>query len=102
MIRSSVNLDCFISVSLQVTDSTHFWRTFRGSGHTVYPIGVDSIPKRDDWKLNEKRSPQHPSIFEPAEASLRHRLIEKPININAAATMSSSDVEVSHRVISKQ
>jgi hypothetical protein len=33
MIRSSVNLDCFISVSLQVTDSTHFWRKFRGSGH---------------------------------------------------------------------
>lgn len=74
----------------------------RGDEVTVYPIGVDSIPKRDDWKLNEKRSPQHPSIFEPAEASLRHRLIEKPININAAATMSSSDVEVSHRVISKQ
>jgi hypothetical protein len=33
MIRSSVNLDCFISVSLEVTDSTHFWRRFRGSGH---------------------------------------------------------------------
>ena len=33
MIRSSVNLDCFISVSLKVTDSTHFWRKFRGSGH---------------------------------------------------------------------
>jgi hypothetical protein len=32
MIRSSVNLDCFISVSLKVTDSTHFWRKFRGSG----------------------------------------------------------------------
>jgi hypothetical protein len=31
MIRSSVNLDCFISVSLKVTDSTHFWRKFRGS-----------------------------------------------------------------------
>jgi transposase-like protein len=27
-----VNLDCFISVSLKVTDSTHFWRKFRGSG----------------------------------------------------------------------
>jgi len=33
MIRSSVNLDCFISVSLKVTDSIHFWRKFRGSGH---------------------------------------------------------------------
>src|ERR1700712_1743761 len=33
IIRSSVNLNCFISVSLQVTDSTHFWRKFRGSGH---------------------------------------------------------------------
>ncbi len=32
MIRSSVNLDCFISVSLKVTDSTHFWRKIRGSG----------------------------------------------------------------------
>ena len=35
MIRSSVNLDCFISVSLKVTDFTHFWRKFRGSGHWV-------------------------------------------------------------------
>ena len=25
--------DGFISVSLKVTDSTHFWRKFRGSGH---------------------------------------------------------------------
>jgi len=35
IIRSSVNLDCFISVSLKVTDSTHFWRKFRGSGHFI-------------------------------------------------------------------
>jgi hypothetical protein len=35
MIRSSVNLDCFISVSLKVTDSTHFWRKFRGSGQLL-------------------------------------------------------------------
>jgi hypothetical protein len=35
MIRSSVNLDCLISVSLQVTDSTHFWRKFWGSGQIV-------------------------------------------------------------------
>jgi hypothetical protein len=41
MIRSSVNLDCFISVSLQVTDSTHFWRKFRGSGHRLDQNGHD-------------------------------------------------------------
>jgi len=39
MIRSSVNLDCFISVSLKVTDSTHFWRKFRGSGQNAPPRG---------------------------------------------------------------
>jgi hypothetical protein len=32
MIRPSVNLDCFISVSLQLTDSTPFLEKFRGSG----------------------------------------------------------------------
>jgi hypothetical protein len=31
-----VNLDCFISVSLKVTDSIHFWRKFRGSGHSQH------------------------------------------------------------------
>jgi hypothetical protein len=41
MIRSSVNLDCFISVSLKVTDSTHFWRKFRGSGHIEQTEPVD-------------------------------------------------------------
>ena len=40
MIRSSVNLDCFISVSLKVTDSTHFWRKFRGSGQSVPPYSL--------------------------------------------------------------
>jgi hypothetical protein len=35
MIRSSVNLDCFISASLKVTDSTHFWWKFRGSGQEL-------------------------------------------------------------------
>ena len=40
MIRSSVNLDCFISVSLKVTDPTHFWRKFRGSGQDIWNLGV--------------------------------------------------------------
>ena len=38
MIRSSVNLDCFISVSLKVTDPTHLWRKFRGSGHSTWAM----------------------------------------------------------------
>jgi len=74
----------------------------RGDEATVFPIGVDSIPRRTDWELNETRSPQNPSIFEPKEDSLKAHLIEGPIRIDAAATMSSSDVEVSHEGISKQ
>jgi hypothetical protein len=42
-VRSSVNLDCFITVSLQVTDSTHFWRKFRGSGQRR-PHKVGAVP----------------------------------------------------------
>lgn len=33
MIRSSVKIDCFTSVSLKVTDSPPSWRKFRGSVH---------------------------------------------------------------------
>src|SRR4051794_27126301 len=52
MIRSSVNLDCFISVSLKVTDSTYFWRKFRGSCHRFLRVSFapNHIPKEAaDW-----------------------------------------------------
>ncbi|QDM29145.1 hypothetical protein FNL55_24925 [Tardiphaga sp. vice352] len=44
-----MNLDCFISVSLQVTDSTHFWRKFRGSGQSEETPDIGG----DDQLLSE-------------------------------------------------
>jgi CubicO group peptidase (beta-lactamase class C family) len=43
-----VNLDCFISVSLKVTDSTHFWRKFRGSGQHGFLDEAKSKPMPKD------------------------------------------------------
>ena len=54
MIRSSVNLDCFISVFLQVTDSTHFWKKFRGSGHLGCSDRRHGI---STWRRSRARAP---------------------------------------------
>ena len=50
----------------------------------VYPIGVDSVPRRDQWRDNP-----HPGagttepLFVPEDGSLRPRLIEGPVVIDA-------------------
>jgi hypothetical protein len=62
-----------------------------GDSVTVFPICVDAVPTRDGWKKNEKRSVDHPSVFEPA-VSMGERLIEEPITIDAAHALSSKDV----------
>ncbi len=40
MIRSSVNLDCFISVSLKVTELYPFLQEVQGSGQSVPPYSL--------------------------------------------------------------
>jgi transposase InsO family protein len=55
MIRSSVNLARFISLSLKVTHTTHSRKKFRGSGQDEAPRHGppprDSIPPRDQGKF---------------------------------------------------
>ena len=63
MIRSSVNLDCFISVSLKVTDSTQFWRKFRRSGQ------ICNIPIASFYRdVPHVHPPSVPLLRQPVKA----------------------------------
>lgn len=73
----------------------------RGDAITVFPIGLDRVPRRTEWRLNANRGPNSPSIFEPA-GGMNPQLIEPPIVITAGAGLSSADVETKHDVVSKQ
>jgi uncharacterized membrane protein len=73
----------------------------RGDEVTVFPIGIDAVPARDGWRLNEARSPASPSIFVPA-ASLDPHLIEAAIVVSGPGSLAASDVDTNHDVITKQ
>jgi hypothetical protein len=50
---------------------------------TIYPIGIDRTPSRDQWQVNGRAAPgnQDEPAYEPAPGALLPRLIEGPIQI---------------------
>ena len=59
---------------------------------TVYPIGLDAVPTREQWTLNANRSTASPSIFALPE-ELKPHLIEPPITIKATGGLTSSEIK---------
>jgi hypothetical protein len=52
---------------------------------TIYPIGIDNVPSRSDWKINEKFNENDPDQNTPFIVPLKdlgQHLIEAPIIIN--------------------
>jgi hypothetical protein len=59
---------------------------------TVYPIGLDTVPRREQWTLNASRDTGRPSIFAlPVE--FKPHLIEPPIRIKATGGLTASEIK---------
>jgi len=70
-----VNLDCFISVSLKVTDSIH-WRKFRGSGQgghltdgkfAAETKGRADQDRVDGWSITYQKQKEEWAVWSGAE-----------------------------------
>ncbi len=72
---SAMRLDCY----------RHFLRLrIKGDEVTIFPIGLDKAPKRNEWHINTKWTGDEPA--EPAfrtENEYQLRLIERPIVVRA-------------------
>lgn len=55
----------------------------KGDEVTIYPIGLTRIPKRAEWKFNDKKLGNPAPIYAPDDPLAPH-LIEGPIVVNAA------------------
>ncbi len=51
---------------------------------TVYPVGLDRVPKRREWRMNTQRAGSPPPAYVPM-SPLTPRLIEGPIVIRSTA-----------------
>jgi hypothetical protein len=49
---------------------------------TIYPIGLDRVPKRHEWRMNTTRSGSPPPVYVPV-SPLAPRLIEGPIVVTS-------------------
>lgn len=80
--------------SMRLDGFRHFLRIrIQGDGITLYPIKLDQVPKRDQWRENEaRRSDLSASVF-VAEPQLTPGLIEEPIEITARHAQATSDVK---------
>jgi hypothetical protein len=54
---------------------------------TIYPIGIDRSPTRDQWAPNPNAAPgrQSESVYEPEQGALHPHLIERPIKVDCTA-----------------
>ncbi len=49
---------------------------------TIYPIGLDRVPKRHEWRMNTTRAGSPPPVYVPV-SPLSPRLIESPIVVTS-------------------
>lgn len=80
--------------SMRLDSHRHFLRMkIQGDQLTIYPIGVDQPPSRDDWKFNEnnRESNQSESVVVPKKA-IAVRLIEGPVEICATNVTSLENI----------
>lgn len=69
--------------AMRLDSHRHFLRMhIRDDTLTIYPVAVDKVPSRAEWRVNPSRTVAAPSVFEPA-SPLNPHLIETPIVIRA-------------------
>ncbi|TGD98215.1 hypothetical protein [Methylobacterium nonmethylotrophicum] len=79
--------------ALRLDGYRHFLRLrLAGDTVTVYPIGLDRVPARGDWRPNTP-TPDHPSRYAPPDAGCPMRLVEPPVTVRAA-TVTAADAAV--------
>ena len=63
----------------------------QGETLTVYPVGLDRVPRRHEWRLNpEPGAPPCRSVFLPPDG-MRPHLIEPPVEIRAGRVGGSTE-----------
>jgi hypothetical protein len=79
---------------MKLDSHRHFLRLrIIGDTVTVFPIKIDKVPDRNQWKDNRKReTDKSTSVFRP-EPAMRAKLIEDPIEIIAEHARSTTQVK---------
>jgi hypothetical protein len=80
--------------AMKLDSHRHFLRLrIIGDTVTVFPIKIDKVPDRNQWKDNRKReTDKSASVFRP-EPAMRVKLIENPIEIVAEHARSTTQVK---------
>jgi hypothetical protein len=69
--------------SMRLDDYRNFLRIrIKGDEATVYPVGLDTVPKRNEWRVNTKKTGSPSPEYIPA-SPFAPRLIEGPIIIRS-------------------
>jgi hypothetical protein len=55
----------------------------KDDGVTIYPVGLTDIPKREDWRINDKKKGSPAPAYVPVNDLVPH-LIEGPILVDVA------------------
>jgi hypothetical protein len=85
------NNDAFSAMALD--SHRHFVRMhIDGDKLTLYPIAIDSVPARGEWRMNPKRGPVAPSVF-AAHPPLKFELIEEPVVIRGVDAASTEEIK---------
>jgi len=89
--------------AMQLFDYRHFLRIrILGDQITVYPIGLQRVPRRKEWKDNPA-SPADPNApyFIPSAPMVTH-LIERPIVISGWKTPPTGEVKKPNELPKKE
>jgi hypothetical protein len=80
--------------ALKLDSHRHFLRMrILGDTLTIFPIRLDRVPTRDQWRENpERRTNRFASVF-IADPAMRPELIEKPFEIRAPYAPSTAEVK---------
>jgi hypothetical protein len=85
------NNDAFSAMKLD--SHRHFIRMHIESDTlTLYPIGIDRVPGRSQWRMNPKRERGAPESVFIADPPLAYRFIEEPVVIRGAEAPSTEEI----------
>lgn len=77
----------------------HFLRIrIAGDAATLYPIGFDRTPRRDEWRANPARAGRPAPAFVPA-TPLAARLIERPVRVRAQRAAPAPPLDAGERTV---
>ncbi len=91
---------CFANMShndafsaMRLNSYRHFLRIrIAGNLITVFPIGLDKVPRRRDWQLPPDGGPRAPGPVIVPKEPLEYRLVEEPVEVARAAAASTEQV----------